>query len=178
MALPTFHCLECDQDFKPPHWECAPGQKHTVTSKRYYMDDAPTVPEWRDNRPYVNKGASQTLVLNIPPEATVRNGEEYMRVPGGTVLFIRGMFETSDPEQQFHLDRKPGLVSKERWTEVYLNDDEKLQIEKMAIAADRQRIENERNDLLAQVKAMKAGTPAEAPKRRGRPPKILAENPA
>src|SRR5579872_2182053 len=102
------HCTECKQEFKVGNWDCLPGQKHIVASKRYYMDDAPTVPEWRDGHPFVNKGASRTEVLNIPPERQVKVGEDIIRMPGGTVVFVRGMFETSDPEIQYYLDKKPG----------------------------------------------------------------------
>ena len=159
MPIPTFHCLECDKNFKPGEYECTPGQKHVVKAKRYYMDDAPTVPEWRDGRPFINKGASRTVVLNIPPEQVRKEGEEIVRVPGGSVEFVRGMFETTDPEHQFYLDRKAGLCSEERWKEVYLNDDEKMQIEKMQLAAERTRLENERNELLAHVKASQRKEP-------------------
>lgn len=148
--------MECNKEFKTGDWLCAGGVKHLVESKRYYMDDAPTHTEWRDGRPYINKGASQTQVLNIPPERKEREGDDVRLIPGGTVTFIRGMFETTDPEVQFYLDRKEGLVNEARWREVYLNDDEKMQMEKMALAAEKQRFENEKNELLEQIKRRKA----------------------
>lgn len=181
MALPTYHCLECERDFKAGDWDCnATGQSHIVTSKAYFMDDAPTVPEWRDGQPYINKAAARTLVLNIPPEKKVQDGDEVIRIPGGSVEFIRGRFDTSNPELQFHLDRKPGLCTYERWKEVYWTDNEKLYEKQMELKAAQNRLQSERNELLEKVRAMensKADSP-DAPKRRGRPPKILVENPA
>lgn len=180
MALPTYHCLECEKTFKAGDWACgATGQNHVLAPKRYYMDDAPTVTEWRDGRPFINKAASRTQVLNIPPERKEQNGDEFIRIPGGSVEFVRGMFETTNPELQFYLDRKAGLCTYERWKEVYWTDDEKINEQKMEIQAAQNRLQSERNELLEKVRAMEnQGSPAEAPKRRGRPPKILVENPA
>jgi len=130
-----------------------PGVQHRVATKRYFMDDAPTVTEWRDGRPYINKGASQTVILNIPPERMIREGEQTTRLPGGSVIFIRVCYETADPEIQFHLDRKAGLCTEQRWREVYLNDDEKFQIKNLDLAAREQRLVDRENDLLSSVKA-------------------------
>jgi len=152
----TFKCTECGKEFTPNQgWDCMPGIKHVVAPKRYYMDDAPTVPEWRDGRPFINKAASRTQVLNVPPERQIREGEQTTRIPGGTVEFIRGMFETSDPEIQFYLDKKDGLCSEARWREVYLNDDEKQQMRALELSAREQRLEQRENELLATVKGRK-----------------------
>lgn len=149
----AMHCLECDKDFKPGDWQCLPGIQHRVPAERYYMDDAPTVPEWRDGRPFINKGASRTQILNIPPEKQIREGEQVTRIPGGSIEFVRGMYETEDPEIQFYLDRKQGLVTEARWREVYLNDDEKLQMSKLELAAREQRVAERENELLTAVKS-------------------------
>lgn len=182
MALPTYHCLECDKDFKAGSWDCgATGQNHVIALKKYFMADAPTIVQYdaeHNRRPYIDMKSARTIVLNMPPERRVQDGDEIRIIPGGSIEFIRGRFETTNPELQFHLDRKQGLCTEERWNEVYLNDDEKMQIRQMQLDADRGRLESERNELLAQVRAMKEGAPAEAPKRRGRPPKILAEQSA
>lgn len=178
MALPTYHCLECEKDFKAGEWECTPGQNHVVTSKAYFMDDAPTVPEWRDGEKFINKATARTLVLNIPPEKKVQDGDEVIRIPGGSVEFVRGRFDTSNPELQFFLDRKQGLCTYERWKEVYWTDNEKLYEKQQELKAAQNRLQSERNELLEKVRAMESGSPEEAPKRRGRPPKILVENPA
>jgi hypothetical protein len=151
--MQNFHCLECGKDFKAGDWICMGGIAHKVASKRYYMDDAPTVTSWRDGRPYIDKGAARTQILNIPPEKQIREGEQTTRIPGGSVEFVRGMFETADPEIQFYLERKGGLCSEERWREVYLNDDEKNQIRNMDLAAREQRLVDRENELLTSVKA-------------------------
>lgn len=146
-------CLECHAEIKQGFWECAPGIKHVVELKRYYTDDAPTVPEWRNGHPFVNKGISRTQILNMPPEKQIREGDSITRVPGGSVELVRGMYETSDPEVQFWMDKKGGWCSKERWEEVYLNDDEKVQIKNMELNAREARLADRENDLLSKVKA-------------------------
>ena len=154
-----FHCLneDCEHpDFNPPNFECFPGMKHLVENKRYYMADAPTVREWRDGMPFINKGAARTVVLNIPPEKQIREGENVTRIPGGSVEFVRGLFETTDPEIQFYLDRKDGLCSKERWEEVYINDDERAQMRNMELKAREQRLQDRENELLSMVKKQKS----------------------
>src|SRR6266567_8553655 len=108
MAIPKYRCLECDKEFSPPDFECLPGVYHVVALKRYYMDDAPTVAEIRDGAKFINKGISQTQILNIPPEKQIREGDQITRQPGGSVTFVRGLYETSNPEIQFYLDRKAG----------------------------------------------------------------------
>ena len=152
MAIEKMHCTECEKDFKPGDWECMPGVYHTVPTKRYFMDDAPTVAEIRDGARFINKGISQTQILNIPPERQIREGDQITRIPGGSVTFVRGLYETSNPEIQFYLDRKSGLCTEARWREVYLNDDEKTQIKNLELAAREQRLADRENDLLASVK--------------------------
>lgn len=159
MALTKMHCLNCDKDFKPGDWECMPGVSHEVPRKTYYMDDAPTVVQYdalNNRHPYIDKKSARTLVLNIPPERKEQSGDEFIRIPGGSVEFVRGLYETSNPEIQFYLDRKAGLCTKERWEEVYLNDDEKLQMQQMKVRADQARIQHENNELLRKIQEMEA----------------------
>src|SRR5216684_1639622 len=154
--MEKFHCTECEKDFKPTDgWECMPGVGHKVASKRYYMADAPTVREWRDGMPFVNKGIARTQILNIPPEKKYQEGGETIRIPGGTVEFVRGLFETTDPEVQFHLNKKGGLCSEEEWRAAYLNDDERLQLQRLDLNAREQRLVDRENELLTAVKARK-----------------------
>src|SRR5579859_3144975 len=177
MALPTMHCLECDKDFKPGNWECTPGIPHVVPLKKYFMDDAPTVIQYdalNNRHPYIDKKSARTLVLNIPPERKEQNGDEFIRIPGGSVEFVRGRYETTNPEIQFYLDRKAGLCSEERWNEVYLNDDEKLQIQQMQVKAAQHRLEQDRNELLERIKNLEAKPERKKP---GPKPKIITENP-
>lgn len=163
MAAPiskdAMKCIECKAEIKTGHWECAPGVKHVTEIKRYFTDDAPTVPEWRNGTPFVNKAIARTQILNMPPEKQVRENDELVRLPGGSVELVRGMYETSDPEIQFWMDKKGGWCTEERWKEVYLNDDEKNQIRTMELNAREARLSNRENDLLAQTK-QKHGTAA------------------
>lgn len=177
MALPTYHCLECEKDFQAPNWVCATGANHVVEEKRYYMADAPTCVELRNGMPYVNKRDSCTRVLNIPPEKKVEEAGEIQRIPGGIVDFVRGMFATTDPEIQFYLDKKEGLCSKERWEEVYLTDNEKMELHKLKMQSQFNRLEQNYNELLAKVKASEAEAKPER-KKPGPKPRILQENPA
>lgn len=161
MALPTWKCLECEKEFRAGSWTCASGAGHKVASKRYYMNDAPTVVTMVNNKPTVNKRDSQTMIMNIPPEGRTTGPDGNERViPGGNVLFVRGLFETTDPVQQFWLDQHKGVFSgdhgKAIWEAAYLNEDEKLQMDRMQFEAERTRFEAERNSLLEQVQRQRA----------------------
>ena len=166
MPLQKYKCLECDKEFTVGEWEpCgAEGIKHRVAAKQYFMDDAPTHVETKDGKPFINKGTSRTMVLNVPPERKVRDGDDIRIIPGGAVEFIRGRFTTDDPEIQFYLEKKKNLCNEDRWNEVYLNDDEKMALERMALRAERQRLESFNNDLLRQQQelARRKGREAQA----------------
>lgn len=152
MALKKFKCLECEKEFTAGQWICASGDGHKVATKRYYMSDAPTVVTTVDGKQVVNKRDSGTLVMNIPPERRTTGPDGNERVlPGGTAQFIRGLYETSDPEKQFWLDQKKGLCTESEWQNAYLNDQEKMDLERMEMAAERSRLVAERNSLLEQV---------------------------
>lgn len=158
MALPTWKCLDCEKEFRAGSWQCFSGAGHRVATKRYYMNDAPTVVTIVDGKQTINKRDSGTLVMNIPPETRTTGPDGNERViPGGNVQFVRGLFETDDPHQQFWLDQHKGIFSgdhgKALWTASYLNEDEKLQIERMEFEAAKTRFEAERNSLLEKVQA-------------------------
>ena len=152
MALATWTCTKCEKVFKVGNWACAGGENHVVASKRYYMNDAPTVVTMVNGVATVNKRDSRTQIQNIPPERRVPgpDGQERI-VPGGQVEFIRGVFETNDPEQQFWLDQHRGMCSEKEWQAAYLNEDEKMALREMDLAAREQRLEADRNSLLEQV---------------------------
>lgn len=148
MALQEFKCTECEKKFKAGDWTCVTGENHKVAPKRYYMNDAPTVPAMIGGVMRVDKHAA-TLVLNIPPETRFAGHDGVQQViPGGSAQFIRGMYETADPEKQFWLDKHKGMCTKAEWEAAYLNDDEKMYIERQELAAERSRLEAERNSLL------------------------------
>ena len=154
MALQKFTCLDCEKNFTAGNFTCVTGKNHVVASKRYYMNDAPTVVSVVNGHPVVNKRDSMTQIQNIPPEKRVAGPDGNERViPGGQVVFVRGMFETNDPEQQFWLDQHKGMCSEAEWQAAYLNEEEKLELERMELAAERTRLEGMKNELLAQVQS-------------------------
>jgi len=158
MAEQNLKCLSCEQEFNPIKGEftCPTGDAHQLEAKTYYMDDAPS-----DPGPYINGVAtggnrrdSQCMISNLVPEREYLQGTERRIMPGKNVVFVRGVYTTSDAQEQFYLDRrqaqrKSGLCSKERWQEVYLTDSQKVEIGRMQLEADRNRLEAERNELLA-----------------------------
>lgn len=150
MALQEYNCINCEKKFKAGDWVCQTGHQHVVGKVRYYMDDAPTV---ADAQGRVRKGDSQTTVLNMPPQKYVmdHSGNSVM-VPGGAITFVRGMYETSDPEIQYCLQGHKGLCSEERWKEVYLDTSEKMELKRIELAAREQRIIQQENELLAQTR--------------------------
>jgi len=162
-------CLRCEQEFNPRKAEfyCLTGEPHELPLKTYYMDDAPT-----DPGPYINGVAtgdnrkhSRTLISNLVPEKIYVQGTERHVTPGRNVEFIRGVYSTTDAEEQFYLDRRMalkqgGLCTKERWEEVYLTDNQKNELRKMDLDARERRLEIDRNELLA-MKKRETGPSAE-----------------
>lgn len=149
MALQKFKCTACEKQFEAGDWLCKTGAKHVVDKVRYFMDDAPTVPDG-DGR--IRKKDSMTQILNMPPEKYVSDGNGGQKcIPGGSIFFVRGIYETSDPEIQFHLNGHRGLCSEERWKEVYLDKEEKLELRNLELAAREQRIQQRENELLNKV---------------------------
>ena len=149
--LEKWECTVCGKTFQTGQWTCADGTaNHIVATKEYLLDDAPSDPSSGDS---LRDG--KTRICNIPPDKTVlRNGESTL-VPGGYVEFIRGRFSTSDPEIQHYLNKKGGFCNEDRWSAVWLTQNQQLQIEKDRLAAERQRLENDRNELLALQKQAK-----------------------
>jgi hypothetical protein len=158
MALAKWMCVECEKEFRAGSWICASGAAHKTAPKRYYMNDAPTVVVVIGGKQTINKRDSATLVMNIPPETRSMGVDGTERItPGGNVQFIRGIFETTDPVQQFWLDQHKGIFSgvegQKIWEAAYLNEDEKHDVERMNWEAERTRLEAERNSLLERVQA-------------------------
>ena len=153
----TWKCTECGKIFGVGEWLCLDGQtNHKVEEKLYLLADAPSDPGHPAAGGMDSKRDGRTRICNIPPDKQiVRNGEVAM-IPGGYVEFIRGRYATTDPEFQYYLDRKGGYCTEEQWEAAWLSDNQRLAIEKMKIQAMQQRLENERNELLAQVKQQKS----------------------
>jgi hypothetical protein len=163
LAGTIWKCQECGNEFGVGDWLCNDGAtNHVVESKEYLMDDAPSDPghaaiggadALRDGR---------TRVCNIPPDKTVlRNGETAL-IPGSYVEFVRGRFSTTNPEIQHYLNKKGGFCNEARWRQVWLSQEQQFELDKMKLAADRQRLENDRNELLSQVKAKSQAKPVTA----------------
>ena len=167
MGLTTeFQCVGyCKKKFGVGDWECAPGLKHDVEQRTFYILDAPALSE-KDRMGKAFRD-SRTTVLNVPPERVVKSDNgDLVRMPGGVVMFTRGMFATTDPEQIFWLEKHGyGNISKERWIEVYFSPLEKQQLKELELhnrerEADRK--VKEANDLLARVKEQLSTNPPKA----------------
>lgn len=147
-------CLNCKKKFESGQWTCIDGvSNHVVEEKTYRVLDAPS------DRGTVAPGSSapivrgRTMVCNIPPAKKVMDKGEVRMIGEGSVEFINGRFTTSDPEIQYWLDKKPGYsATEEQWKRNWLSDKELLAEKEIELRAREQRIENERNELLAMTK--------------------------
>lgn len=150
-------CLVCDKKFKVGDWVCADGNSnHVVEQKTYRTLDAP-LDAGRPadgSLPPVVRG--KTVVCNIPPAKKVMIDGEVRMTGEGSVEFINGVFSTSDPEIQYWLNKKPAYqASTEQWDRVWKTPEERLADKEAQLRAAEQRLENERNELLSQVKQQK-----------------------
>jgi hypothetical protein len=146
-------CLECSKKFGVGQWLCADGiSNHRVEEKTYRVLDAPSDPSTKND----SLKDGRTVVCNIPPPHRVMEGNDAKWVGEGSVEFIRGRYATTDPEKQYWLDKKPTYnATEEQWRAMWFSDAAQLEIGKLELAAARQRLENERNELLSQVKQQK-----------------------
>lgn len=144
-------CVSCGKDFGVGDWTCTDGiTNHVVPEKTYRSLDAPTDPSTKDAA--LKDG--RTVVCNVPPATKVMHGDEVVWVGEGSVEFVRGRFATTDPVQQHWLDAKPAYnASEEAWEVAWLSQSQKLEIREMRLKAGQERLENERNELLAQTQA-------------------------
>ena len=150
-------CLVCKEQFEIGKWTCADGvANHVVEMKTYRALDAPSdagKPTEGTLMPIVR---GRTVICNIPPARKVMEGGEVRMVGEGSVEFLNGRYSTSDPEKQYWLDKKPAYsASEEAWKANWLSKDELLAEKELQLQAIQQRLENERNELLAQVKQQK-----------------------
>jgi len=149
MALNKWMCTRCEKEFESGQWHCADGHPHTVTPKTYYMLDAPA--DKRDCK------FSQTIICNVIPERREARGIETIIIPGTNVTFIRGLFDTADPQIQIGLDNRKHVLQGEeglkRWQEAYFSDQEKTELRNMEQRAEISRLQADYNKLLAEVQA-------------------------
>lgn len=154
-----FQCIgECKRQFGVGEWECAPGIRHEVEPKTFYMLDAPYQ---NPDTKYFNPKAyrdSRTVVENCPPERKEKDGLGNMSiVPGGNVTFVRGTVTVKDPEKIYWLERSGfGKVTREQWLKVYFSPTEKQQLKEIELKnreSELERKTTEVNDLLALAKS-------------------------
>jgi hypothetical protein len=125
MAKKEFTCTRCDEKFTPGNWNCNDGQRHSVELKTYYT-------------------STEGLTLHYGPV----HGEDVMSHSRGVLTFVRGTYQTTDPEQQETLDTYPGCISFERWKETHIDEKERAAM----AAREKVRLEKTNNDLLETVR--------------------------
>lgn len=149
--LQTWTCTTCGKGFTVGEWLCASGQNHTVEEKTFLSLDPPSAPGQYVGQPPIIRG--KTTVCNIPPPKKVMEGGEVKMVGEGSVEFINGKYTTGDPEKIFWLEKKPAYnATIEQWKAVWWTREEINSEKELELKAKEQRLENERNELLAQVK--------------------------
>lgn len=156
MSLPAWKCTVCDKKFTVGEWTCRDGQSnHLVENKEYLLNDAPSDPGHiaPGSTISVSLRDGRTRICGIPPPKKVTEGTDTRWVGEGYVEFIRGRFSTADPEIQYWLDKKGGFCSQEQWDAAWLTEGQQLVKQRLEVDAMRGRLENERNELLAQTKA-------------------------
>ena len=150
--LQEFDCTNCQKHFKAGDWNCASGEVHTVAPVTYYLLDAP-----HDHNDRIH---ARTIISNVIPETQITRGNDIIRIPGTAVEFVRGRLETSDPQIQMRLNTRNGVFRGDegfkRWQDNYLTNEEKNAIDRFNLKDQVTRLEQERNDLLAKVKADKS----------------------
>lgn len=164
-----FKCIGvCKEDFGFGEWECFPGQPHQVESKPYYLADAPFMSkaDLEKDPDGITLRTSTTQVHVIPERVYRDETGQQVRQAFQPLLFKMGRFETSNPMEQYYLERSKFPVSYEKWFDAYHTPKQKQNIKDGKLVErerDVERREREVNDLLAQVKGnVKGGKPASA----------------
>lgn len=153
MAIQTWKCVKCEKTFKVGEWLCEDRvTNHVVAEKEYLLADAPTDPGHPERGGMDSKRDGRTRICNIPPPQKVMEGDEVRMIGEGYVEFVRGRFSTTDPQAQYWLDRKGGFCTQAQWEAAWLSQSQQLEIKEMNLKAREQRLENERNELLAKTK--------------------------
>lgn len=153
MPTKEWKCLECGKKFGPDGFACVDGTSiHVVETKEYLLNDAPSDPGHPERGGMDSRRDGRTRICNIPPDRTVLKNGEAALVPGGYVEFIRGRFSTNNPEIQYYLEKKGGFCTESEWAAAWLSQSQQLDMREMKISAQEQRLENERNALLAKTK--------------------------
>jgi hypothetical protein len=152
MALAKWKCVNCGIEFEAGDWFCKSGEPHTIETKKYYVLDAPS-----DKRDCKN---ARLQILNVVPEhrENVPGGDTRV-VPGIHVEFVRGLYETDNPQLQMALDKRRNVLSgdegKREWERVYFSDAEKSEMEQMRLRGEITRLQQENNRVLAEQQKLR-----------------------
>lgn len=141
-GLPTFTCKKCGKKFEVGDWDCKDGKMHEVAPKTYYSP----VSSWRT---YV---AEERII-------TISNGQTRM-TPARAVDFVRGVYTTSNPEDQYALDNKEGLISAEDWRERFISQEERNKMKQRELELREKRLVEREQALLAKIKSQTGGDAA------------------
>lgn len=148
-------CLVCGKKFPVGQWTCSDGlSNHVVEDRIYRCCDAPSDPGYGPGgKPLEVSNYGQTRVCNIPPPQKVMEGNDVKMVGEGSVDFVRGRFSTTDPQKQYWLNKRPEYNrTEEEWQANWLSNSQRNELERLQLKAERERLENDRNELLASTK--------------------------
>ena len=135
MAL-KHKCTACNKEFEAPNYECRPGFYHVVPMKTYYSTADRLLVMWKtDKTLYDNSGGGRVVA-----------------VPGKNAQFNRGIFQTTDPEEQDYFDTFPDQCSYEEWEKARFTAEELLAKKQRELASAQRAIE-ESNELLKKLQA-------------------------
>ncbi len=130
----SWKCLECDKTFGYGDWNCPDGRKHAVEAKTYFSPA-------ENLRTYV---VEERLI-------TTMDGRQQMR-PARSVEFVKGQYNTSDPEDQYALDVEDGLITQEQWRVRYISLEERLAQRERELKSREERLKASENEYLDKVK--------------------------
>jgi hypothetical protein len=156
MAEKIYKCTgECGKEFKFGAWECFPGVKHTVEAKTYYLNDAPHCDPKLDPDG-LSLRASRSHVHVIPEKKFKDENGNLVIQATPPVLFVQGQYSTTDPEQQYFIERAKIDVGYDRWFAAYHTPTQKQRIKDNQLREREVEIDTklaEANSILAQAKA-------------------------
>jgi hypothetical protein len=153
-------CEVCDKSFKFSNgFECAeqPG-RHTCAAKTYYHLGAGHIQNMRERRMF-----APTLNLKADIEVRDKVTGQIAKTEGVMVSFRdSGIYETTDPQEQYYLDQHPGVMTgdegKDAWEKMYLTPVQQLDKAQSRLA-DVQRQVREGNALLDLTRQAKERKP-------------------
>jgi hypothetical protein len=147
-------CEACGQIFAYPDFECSkkPGH-HLVPLKTYYHLGGGHIQNIRDRNLF-------TPMLNLKADRDIRDSTGTISHQDGLIITFRprGLYETTDPEEQYFLDHKVGVAQGPEglaaWEKMYLTTEQQLTKAKTQLEETQRQI-REGNALLDSVKDQK-----------------------